>query len=208
MESILDVVYNPKGTFKDLVLATAAYEWSFIPKDQLAQFKSENEPRVKRRIEYLEYAQQELEKAEAVTLTEAAAELSKMKKEAERSNAERKARADKMKSRYATLIQQTKQWQPPTPEHEELKQLMLKRLEYNQEFDCVYHEIDLAEFDILPAEHLANCIEEAREDVEKAKSYLAEETARAVRIYEWNKALHKSLEGLDTWSTSSKTEKN
>jgi hypothetical protein len=96
--------------------------------------------------------------------------------------------------RYGQMLQQVRDWQPPTPEHEPLKAFMIEQLE-----NSIKHDAGLASYTTKPerqpgAVWLHQKMADAHESVVRESRRLAEEEERVTQRNAWIAALYASLE--------------
>ena len=105
-----------------------------------------------------------------------------------------KARVQKS---YEDMLKKVKQWAPPTPEHNSLKEMMIDQIERSIDFDCntEYLEKELADLTLLSGNEWKK---QKLETLIKNQHYYQEEhdeeTKRTERTNRWIKALLESLE--------------
>ena len=98
----------------------------------------------------------------------------------------RKARQE----RYEAMLEQVQAWEPPTPDHEEMRRFMAQQLQQSIDFDCTQWP---------PPERMdgptykAQQLEVEKRRLERAEKANAEEVDRARRRTEWVRALRESL---------------
>lgn len=56
---------------------------------------------------------------------------------------EREQKTEVIRKRYAAMMRKVLAWQPPTPEHQNLKDFMLNQLRDSIEYDCSYYAPDV-----------------------------------------------------------------
>jgi hypothetical protein len=102
-----------------------------------------------------------------------------------------------LRERYTVMLENAKNWTPPTPDHERLKKFMIEQLEGSIEYDCNedYHENDISSYkkmkysDYLRQLKISNkrTIEYHTEEIEKEKKNVD-------LANRWITALYESLE--------------
>jgi hypothetical protein len=127
------------------------------------------------------------EQAEALAGTAHAASV----REIEKSNAVARVRRE----RYEAMLAEVEAWQPPTPDHAELKKFMGDQLRESIAFDCNEAEIPAAPGG---SEYRQQVIGTANRDAEYWQKQHVAEVARAKGRTEWVRALRLSLEPLGT----------
>jgi len=102
------------------------------------------------------------------------------------------AERDRTRSRYESMLEQARSWEPPTEEHRGLKDFMIQQLEDSIEFDCGSYEPSVPE--ALPvSEYRKQELGRMSEELSSALKRLAEETERVRSQNEWVLALRDSL---------------
>lgn len=92
--------------------------------------------------------------------------------------------------RYAAMAAKVKAWEPPTLQHEGLKEFMLEQLRISEHLEYKDPSIGVR---LAPLEWLAKRIESARKEVFSAGEALVEEKLRVASRNAWLKALRDSL---------------
>lgn len=147
-------------------------------------------------VKKFEKAEEELEKAKQMTDEDFAAE-------AEETFAERKELLLRMieekkeiRKRYENMLEQVKQWVPPTEDHIELKNFMMSQLEDSIQADgsTDYYEKELAELRCETVEEAKSRLMEDRIwDFNRSKEQLEKAEYAAKDRTEWVSQLRKSL---------------
>lgn len=140
----------------------------------------------------LETARVELAEAKSITLEDAAVKAEQnYRKELEQHE---KYLADKkeLKTKYTAMLQLVKEWQPPTPDHAELKNFMVQQITESINFDCN------TSYNKPPKLHIAHewldqKINECLESVAYHSTELEKEIERCNCRTAWVKALKQSL---------------
>lgn len=137
-------------------------------------------------------AKAELAAAEAMTDVDADhAAAWEYEQEVRRRNEAILRRAD-LRGRYREMLSRVAAWQPPTPQHECLKQFMIGQLQDSEDNDCsdfVWPEPKRR----TGAECRAERIENARADIARHERELAEEREHCDASNAWLAALRASL---------------
>lgn len=105
--------------------------------------------------------------------------------------AEREAR----KARYEAMIAQVEAWEPPTPDHLEMKRFMLDQLAESLRFDCGYEAPEPVE--MTGDEYRLAEWERAQRDLGRAEAEQQKENERAASRTAWLAALRQSLEEVE-----------
>lgn len=115
---------------------------------------------------YTSITQAEAELAEAQVLDgeQLLQETYEVNHAAKRRNLEREQERALERRRYEEMLAHARAWQPPTPEHDDLKDFMVSQLEDSLDFDCgsTYSEYDK----LTPEEYKAARIKDATWKVE------------------------------------------
>lgn len=93
---------------------------------------------------------------------------------------------------YEAMIEKVSAWTPPTSEHTELKNFMLKQLRESLDFDCSTR-YDEEPKTLTPIEWHGQALERARRDVAYHEKALAEEIERNKNRNRWLADLYDSL---------------
>jgi hypothetical protein len=104
------------------------------------------------------------------------------------------AENDQLRARYEGMLKQVDAWQPPTPDHEELKKFMREQITRSIDFDCS-NEYYLRNMPakLTAMEWRSKQVEAARRDIAYHSKEHAEEVGRAASRTDWVKALRESL---------------
>lgn len=108
----------------------------------------------------------------------------------------------KSKRSLESILEDAKNWNPPTDEHTGIKDFMIEQLEetLRHDGDPTYHQKELEkireklESPIDVSEIRSQMIKDAEEDLERAKERLAEEIKRCEDSNKWAKEFLKSIE--------------
>lgn len=94
--------------------------------------------------------------------------------------------------RYNRMIAQVEEWEPPSDDHQGLKDFMLEQLTSSMQFDCT--KFSMVEPDPLPpAEYKAGRVAEIREQLSRTRQLRAEEIERTESRNEWLRLLRESV---------------
>ena len=104
---------------------------------------------------------------------------------------EREQKTETIRKRYADMMKKVLAWQPPTSEHQSLKDFMLNQLRDSIEFDCSYYAPDVTDRegffkDAMSPDRFLRRISHYREMWEK-------EVRRSEKCKKWVKDLMDSL---------------
>lgn len=96
-----------------------------------------------------------------------------------------------MQERYAAMLEKAVEWQPPTPEHQGLKDFMIRQLKDSMDFDCALYMPEEMDREKYIQEHISP------ERLIRRVSYYREECEKEIRAYQrlkqWVKDLMDSL---------------
>lgn len=95
------------------------------------------------------------------------------------------------RKRYHRMIEEVTDWEPPTPEHVNLKKFMLEQLEESIKFDCNFESN--APKEMNPEEFRAQQIANHKHSLEFYKTELARAEKRFKEGNAWIRALDESL---------------
>ena len=146
-------------------------------------------------FEKLAKAEKAYAEAREMTLEEAAtASQHEYKAELERRQESMKADME-LKEKYLSMLSKVEAWQPPTPEHQGLKDFMIKQINESIDFDCGHEDfyrrnpirLQMAE------EWLSNHINSCLRDIAYHQGQFLQEIKRCEERTAWVQALKKSL---------------
>jgi len=113
-------------------------------------------------------------------------------KEAEARIADIKEKALLHKGRYLKMLAEVRRWTPPTPDHEGLKEFMVKQLQESVDHDCdtSYYTAPV----LKPGrEWHVGAVAKAQQDIKYHTDQMLEDEKRARSRTEWVKSLRSSL---------------
>lgn len=93
-------------------------------------------------------------------------------------------------ARYESMLEKARAWEPPTPDHVEMKTFMIEQIEISM--PCSTYEPSVPEAvtpELWKSAKLAKC----RKQLARARERLTEEQERAAKRTAWGKALKGSL---------------
>ncbi len=128
--------------------------------------------------------------SEAEVAAEAAAALTEAEDTAERVSANRA----EQRRRYEAMLNRALLWSPPTPDHLELRDFMIRQLRESIEFDCSkssLEEVDPSNF--TPAQWLADQMAKAHWEIAYHTKEAADEQRRTDERNNWIAELRRSL---------------
>jgi NADH:ubiquinone oxidoreductase subunit len=143
--------------------------------------------------EKLEKAVKRLSELRPMSLDDARAEAKKeYDKALEHHLGYLKEKAD-LKVKYEDMLAKVREWQPPTPDHQGLKDFMIEQITGSIDFDC---STDYMSTPMLQSAEawLSSAIERAVRDVQYHTREWAAEVGRCRSRTAWVRALKKSLE--------------
>lgn len=142
--------------------------------------------------EWLTSERERLAELESLTLDGAANAMAEENAERLRKHQEYDAERRKRCRQYDKMRDQVVKWQPPTPEHEGLKEVMLEQIEISMpDHEREADELPVAATD--PAKWRDERIEHARQEVKRREESLSKEHERCRKATEWIQALHKQI---------------
>lgn len=95
------------------------------------------------------------------------------------------------RNRYNAVLSQVVAWQPPSPDHQALKDLMVQQLTEARRFDCDFS--DPYPIRRSAEKYLAEERERARKECDRSAQGLGEERERVAKANAWITALYESL---------------
>jgi hypothetical protein len=95
-------------------------------------------------------------------------------------------------AKYEAMLQEVKNWTPPTSDHVGLKEFMAEQIESSIKFDC-NHDWLTPPIKLSGTEWKMKKIEDAEYDIERHSKYYAEEKERNAGRNNWIKSLKNSL---------------
>ncbi|MEK6939176.1 MAG: hypothetical protein AABX31_00460, partial [Nanoarchaeota archaeon] len=134
----------------------------------------------------------ELRLAENMSLEEAFQEADKSYKSALRAHNEALQGNNNLRTRYEAMLQEARNYQPPTKDHEEFKKFMVSQLEETIKFDCSYSELEAPKKQ-TPKQYKAQLIASAKWNVDYHKKGWDKEVVCARERTKWVQALVRSL---------------
>lgn len=105
-------------------------------------------------------------------------------------HAERTDRAQTTRSRYLAMREQVEAWEPPTPDHEGLKEMALRQIDESLEWDAhTPRPLTIPPFDEWVSQRAGHLLD----DVKTAADYLADARDRIASRNAWLAALNDSV---------------
>lgn len=126
----------------------------------------------------------------AFDLNDANAEAGKEYRDAMRRYAEYVEKNTATRNRYNAMLAHVMAWEPPTPEHVEMKKFMIDQLTESRKFDTWHPERPTLRYAVT---WLAEERQRAIDTLARARQSLAEEEARCKNANAWIDALYESL---------------
>lgn len=152
----------------------------FIPSDYHAKAIEET----KKKVAY----------AESLTLEQAGEEATKQYKEELAAYKKRIEEAHTLKMKYQDMLRQVENWQPPTPDHRELKDFMVEQITSSIDFDCSTEHLTPPIL-LAPEKWITKTINEYLWSLAYHTDELDKEISRCASRTKWVKALKRSLDG-------------
>ena len=103
---------------------------------------------------------------------------------------------NELKKRYSDILEEAKNWQPPTKEHERLKAFMIEQLTESKQWDCggSFFESELASLSAMTYEdYAAEKLTEHNRSIEYHKEYEAKDLNNVKQRNKWITDLYNSL---------------
>lgn len=169
----------------------ALIEMRDAPKD--AAIPDEFTPNTTWNDERLEEARATLRRLERITPAEAEVLAKAEHDQSVARREEEAAKRDVLRERYDSVLAQVFAWDPPTPDHIELKNTMVEQLKQSIEFDCK----GIEHWPVEPLRTSQEWVEVKREKAERDVEYHTAEREKAIERAAgrtaWVKALRDSL---------------
>lgn len=149
-------------------------------------------------LEKLEQAIADLERAKAMTLEQAVAEIQQYNAQQAAGKERTLKESRDTRARYERMLGFVRNWTPPTTEHAGLRKFMEEQITESIKWDC-HDSDDFTEryyggpFAGTPAQWIAQQQEKAQKDIDYHKQHHAEDCERARSRTAWVKALRDSL---------------
>lgn len=179
-------------TFREFALrCSRAFGATIMQRDDPA----DEPPRVPERCTFYEDAhrqnEQRLTELESLT-QEQIVSMCDAEYQADAERADRwQTEKDALRLKYYAMLEQVRAWDPPSPDHEEMKAFMTRQIEESIRFDC--HDVDQPERKGPGAWH-AEQLACARRALERSAKEVKEERERHERRKLWIEQLYASLE--------------
>lgn len=142
-------------------------------------------------VEAVEY----LQELQEMPLAKAASLMAEEREERIKRAKESLEKSARLRDRYTRMITKVSDWQPPTPDHTNLKKFMLEQLTSSLDWDCndKYTLEELARPEITAQEWLDREIKSAQHDVEYHTKHMSDDKKRNKEVINWIKALQQSV---------------
>lgn len=95
--------------------------------------------------------------------------------------------------KYQKVMAQVIAWDPPSPDHEEFKERIVKHISESIEFDCRWHIATPEPVPEDPVGWIDRHVAKLEDDISYWKKNMQEEIERTERRNEWNRLLMESL---------------
>ena len=184
-------IYNGKEvTFKDFALGCArAFGACVMQRDDPADEKPNIMPEESYHTEELK----KLKKFKKPTKAQFNSYVKETIADCEKSIKEK----NELKKRYSDMIENAKNWQPPTKEHERLKAFMIEQLTDSRNFDCGgldYYEHEIKVVSAMTyKDYVTKKLIEHDRSIERHKEYEARDINNIKQRNKWIKDLYDSL---------------
>lgn len=151
----------------------------------------------------LHAAEASLRRFDAMSDAELMAEQESYITDARRNAEEGIRKTEALRSRYESMLAAVEAWEPPTRDHQGLKDFMRQQLDDSIAFDCVdtYWRDQLTIKPMDVAQYRRERRSALVRSVERARTSLAEERNRVARRNEWKRALVESVPLPETVTT-------
>jgi hypothetical protein len=103
---------------------------------------------------------------------------------------------NELKKRYSDILEEAKNWQPPTKEHERLKAFMIEQVTESKQWDCgvSFYESELTSLSAMTYEdYAAKKLAEHNRSIEYHKEYEAKDLDNIKWRNKWITDLYNSL---------------
>ena len=184
-----NIYYGKEVTFKDFALGCArAFGACVMQRDDPADVKPKIMPEESYHTEELK----KLKKFEKPTKAQFDSYVKETIADYEKSIKEK----NELKKRYSDILEEAKNWQPPTKEHERLKAFMIEQLTDSSSFDCgvSFYESELTYLSAMTYEdYVAKKLAEHNRSIEYHKEYEAKDLNNIKQRNKWIKDLYNSL---------------
>lgn len=151
-------------------------------------FEFSPSPYYKRRIEE---AEENLSNLLSLTVDDAQAMLDKEYQDNQKRYAEAIERREKIRQKYKTVRDEVEQWEPPTPEHKELKKFALNQIAISGDDGWSFYETEKPKENAN--EWLQAKIDYERKSLERYRKDWQDEVERTNKKNKWISALRESF---------------
>ena len=106
---------------------------------------------------------------------------------------------NELKQKYNDMLFNVENWQPPTPDHNDLKRFMIEQIESSIKFDCHNHKSDIKKLDIKKLsgdEWMEKEVNSAIRNIKYHSEGHIKEIERIKRRNKWVKDLRESLSNV------------
>ena len=151
-------------------------------------FEFSPSPYYKRRIEE---AEENLSNLLSLTVDDAQAMLDKEYQDNQKRYTDAVERREKIRQKYKAVRDEVERWEPPTPEHKELKKFALNQIAISGDDDWSFYETEKPKENAQ--EWLQTKIDYERKSLERYQKDWQEEVERTNKKNKWLSALRESL---------------
>lgn len=149
------------------------------------------EPNIKYYKEQIAISEKKLQSLKLKSLEEIELQLEEEHNQSLQREKELEERKEKLKQRYLEIKEEVEKWEPPTPEHANLKTFALEQLSMSIDADCSVFTFNIEKKDAQ--NYLKENIEACEETISYYKEKIEEEIERTNKRNQWNKELFNSL---------------
>lgn len=138
-------------------------------------------------------AEQQLERLKAISLEDAEAEAKKAHEDSEARRIKNLEDCIQLREKYRSMLEAVNDWEPPTKEHQGLKNFMQQQIVDSISFDCNEEFYSEPHIQLSGKQWLDNQLDAARQEIARSSKKHAEEVHRTNQRNEWISSLRKSL---------------
>jgi len=142
-------------------------------------------------LKKLKEAEAELKRQNTLTLADFCDMSEAAHREAVKAQERRKQENHDLHNAYLSMLADVGKWEPPTPDHAELKEFMIQQIKESIRFDC-YPASD-AEPQMAPDDYKAKLLEQTARDIAYHKKEWEAEVDRCEKRTRWIQQLKASL---------------
>lgn len=148
-------------------------------------------PDVKYYKEQIAINKKQLQSFKLKSLEEIELQIEEEYNQALRHQKEKQKNKEDLKQRYLEIKEEVKKWEPPTPEHVNLKTFALEQLSMSIDADCSVFTFNIEKQDAQ--DYLNKQIKSCEDNIAYYKEKIEEEIERTNKRNQWNKELFDSL---------------